>query len=517
MQYDNCPNCFMPLAGAHVCPYCNCDIDGLKTYQGVLPMFTVLNQRYMVGRVLGKGGFGVTYVALDLQTNKLCAIKEYMPAEYSSRVKDGLTIVANPGERAQYIYRHGKEMFYKEAQNLQTLRTNCIVVNILAYFNENNTAYLVMEHLEKDLRTMAKENGGKLDPDYAKVVLVTVASGLMDVHRRGLLHRDISPENIMVAKDGRIVLIDFGAARNYVTQQNKGMSVLLKPGFAPPEQYSSQGKQGTWSDVYALCATFYALVSGKKPLDASFMRNGARMQSLAELGCKVSKKTSDLIEYGMQLDYRQRCPDFKTLLDLIDISVSPKKFSKQQEPNPRPKSDDIMPPAGKVVWIDDVKKKHWWQKEEAKQQVPQQRVVQRQIPQQQNVWIPQASAHPKQPQGSSGSAQQGGTQKRYATVTLLDVQGRPSCKLYGGQTLTIGRAPERCELVDNGDKYISKEHCKISLNLEEGCFYVTDISANGTFYETGVQLRRQETTRIIGDTVIFLATKKHRVSLQISG
>ncbi len=320
MHYDNCPNCFLLLGGAHVCPHCNCDIDGLKTYQGVLPMFTVLNQRYMVGRVVGKGGFGVTYAALDLQSTKLCAIKEYMPAEYSSRAKDALTIIANPGERAQYIYRHGKEMFYKEAKNLQTLRANCIVVNILAFFNENNTAYLVMEHLEKDLRTMAKENGGKLDPEYAKVVLVTVAKGLVQLHESGLLHREICPENIAVTTEGRIVLTSFNAVCNDATKQNKGMSVLLKPGFAPPEQYSSQGKQGTWSDVYALCATFYALVSGRKPVDASFMRNGAKMQSLAELGSKVSKKTSDAIEYGMQVDYRRRCPDFKTLLGLIDCN-----------------------------------------------------------------------------------------------------------------------------------------------------------------------------------------------------
>ncbi len=319
----------------------------------------------------------------------------------------------------------------------------------------------------------------------------------------------------MVAKDGRIVLIDFGAARNYVTQQNKGMSVLLKPGFAPPEQYSSQGKQGTWSDVYALCAIFYALVSGKKPLDSSFMRNGAKMQSLAELGCKVSKKTSDVIEYGMQLDYRQRCPDFRTLLDLIDIQVLPSPRIVQPKLKP-----EVKTPSGNVVWIDDnvpPKRLPWWKRKEQKNQSLPQPIPPHPAPPQQNVWNAQASGYPNKLQDKSNSQQYAASKNRCATVTLLDVQGCPSRKLYEGQTLTIGRSPDRCELIDNGDKYISKEHCRISLNLAEGCFYVTDISANGTFHETGVQLRRQEPTRIIGNSVIFLATKKHRVSLQISG
>ena len=639
----------MPLGGARVCPHCMCDIDALKAYQGVLPRFTILHQRYMIGRVLGKGGFGVTYVALDLQNNSLCAIKEYMPAEYSSRATDRLTIMPKDGDRAQYIYRHGKEMFYKEAQNLQELRNNPTVVNILAYFNEHNTSYLVMEYLDQDLRTMARKNGGTLDPNYAMVVLVSVASGLMDVHRHGLLHRDISPENIMVAKDGRIVLIDFGAARNYVTQQNKGMSVLLKPGFAPIEQYSSQGKQGTWSDVYALCATFYTLVSGKKPLEASFLQNGAKMPSLAELGCGVSKRTSDAIEYGMQFDYQKRCPDFKTLLDLIDFPSN----------NPKPRVPDYVPvPQTNQTpsWQEEpVKKnkKRWWHKsdsEEFRQEQdraaaqPEYQSRQNPMPnqgaqvnptpawgQQANpmpnrsvqvysapawgqqvnptpnrsaqeaqtpAWGQQANPTPNRsaqeaqtpawgqqanptPNRSAQEAQtpawgqqvsqtpnrnvqansvpawgqqkltpsqwnqspdqaepwmknrdwnsaqasvpqegvlrQSSSTERYGVITLLGVPGHPSKRLYSGQSVSVGRSPERCELVDSGDTYISKEHCKITLNLENGCFYVTDLSANGTFSETGAQLRRQEATKVPLNTTIYLATEKHKVSLSISG
>lgn len=326
LTYDNCPNCFLPLGGQTVCPNCGYDYIKGKKYAGVLPPFTLLNNRYLLGRVLGKGGFGITYVAQDIISNTLCAVKEYMPSEYSSRSVGTQNITPFSDDKARYVFTHGREKFMEEAKTLLKLRNNPIVVDILDYFTQNNTAYLVMEYLDgQDLRKTAKNSGGRIDPEFAKMVFVTIASSLMEIHRRNILHRDLSPENIIVTKDGRIKLIDFGAARNFVSTQNKGMSILLKPGFAPPEQYNAKGTQGPWSDVYALCATFYTLVSGKPLVDALFRYRGEHQPSLISLGCPVTKKTSDVIEKGMELDYKRRYKDFKELLDDIDISAHSEK------------------------------------------------------------------------------------------------------------------------------------------------------------------------------------------------
>ena len=346
-QFDNCINCFMPIGGASVCPYCGFEPEKARKYTGVLPAFSILRDRYLIGRVLGKGGFGITYLARDFsrQDNdprKIVAVKEYMPAEFSSRGSDTQSITPFADEKSRFVFRHGKEKFVEEARTLAQLRNDPIVVDILDYFEQNNTAYLVMEYLDgADLKHRAKQTGGTLDPVFAKNVFVTVASSLIEIHRKGILHRDLSPDNIVVTNDGRIKLIDFGAARSFVSSENKGMSILLKPGFAPPEQYEKKGSHGPWCDVYALCATFYHLVSGKPLVDALFRARGEKQPSLKELGVAVSQKTSDVIEKGMALDYRERYQDFGQLLNDIDIDYAPQPKPQpgpQPQPQPQPQS-----------------------------------------------------------------------------------------------------------------------------------------------------------------------------------
>lgn len=319
VNHETCPSCFMPLSGSSVCSHCGRDYLKDKQFSGTLPPFTLLNNRYLLGRVLGKGGFGVTYVAKDIVKNKICAIKEYMPSEFSMR--DGASMNVIPlSERANRVFLHGRDKFIEEVKTLITLINNPFVVDIWDYFEQNNTAYFVMEYLGGgDLRKMAKENGGKIDLETAQMVFVTVASALIEIHKMNILHRDLSPENIILS-NGRVKLIDFGAARNYVRAQNTGMSILLKPGFAPPEQYNQKGVHGPWSDVYALCATYYTLVSGKPLVDALYRFRGQQQPSLYSLGCPVTKKMSDVIERGMELDYRRRYKDFKALLDDLDIA-----------------------------------------------------------------------------------------------------------------------------------------------------------------------------------------------------
>lgn len=340
LKYDNCPNCFAPIKIGSYCTRCGYHFTSEKTVYGALPAFTVLGDRYLIGRVLGRGGFGITYIALDLCSNKLCAIKEYMPSEHSFRAANSLNIIPNNDQNSVSTYKYGKERFLLEAKTLQNLGNNPNVVNIWNFFPQNNTAYLVMEYLDgMNMRQMIKAKGGNIDIDLVKNVFVTVSSALMPIHEKGILHRDLSPENIIITKSGQIKLIDFGSARSYVIANNNGLSVLLKPGYAPPEQYDKHGKQGPWSDVYALCATFYNIISGKMPIDAQFRKRGQRLPSLAELGCAVTLTTSNVIARGMELDINKRYKSFDQLLNEIDIGIKSQiKPLKPVRSNIQPKS-----------------------------------------------------------------------------------------------------------------------------------------------------------------------------------
>ncbi len=471
LPYDNCPNCFMPISGSTICPNCGNDYSKNKQFAGVLPVFTLLNNRYLVGRVLGKGGFGVTYIAKDIISNNICAIKEYMPSEYSTRSGGTQSIVPFSDDKARFVFTHGREKFMEEAKTLLKLRNNPTVVDILDYFTQNNTAYLVMEYLDgQDLRKLARSSGGKLDPEFAKMVFVTIASSLMEIHRINILHRDLSPENIIATSNGRIKLIDFGAARNFVSTQNKGMSILLKPGFAPPEQYNAKGTQGPWSDVYALCATFYTLVSGKPLVDALFRYRGEPQPSLASLGCPVTKKTSDVIERGMELDYKRRYKDFKELLDDIDIATS----------NTSQK---------KIVQQGDVQQKTVQQGQDSLQRISQQGKTER-----------SAVKHEVKVTQPYIAAIVGNSLCNKVLVGLNDV-------------FKIGRSAQSCQYVVSGDTNISRIHCY--LRFDGNRIYLCDASSNGTFFENGTQLIKNKEYVIAPGTKFYLATKNHMMILNV--
>ncbi|MBQ8502749.1 MAG: serine/threonine protein kinase [Clostridia bacterium] len=268
-----CPHCFKNKNNTPSCPNCGY-ITGNEKHTDVIKPFTVMENRYLMGNVLGRGGFGVTYVAYDKFAEKICAIKEYMPQEYA--VRDENTNYIKPtNQKSAEIFNHGKMRFIDEAKILYKLEKTYAVVKFLGLFEANNTAYLVMEYLDGvNLKRLVNSYGGKIPIPLANEVLVTVASTMMEIHKYGILHRDITPENIYITREGAVKLIDFGAARNYLTAQNNGMSVFLKPGFAPPEQYSSKGEQGKYTDVYAVAAVYYNIVSGKKIPDALYRVRG---------------------------------------------------------------------------------------------------------------------------------------------------------------------------------------------------------------------------------------------------
>lgn len=231
-----------------------------------LPIGYHLNQKYEIQKVLGEGGFGITYLARDIILDLDVAVKEYYPSGLVMReITNGCTVLSFTGDKQEY-FRLGREKFIQEAQALGRLSGQPGIVSVKDYFQANNTAYIVMEYLQGEtLREYLNRKGGRLTVEETLKLLEPVTKSLIMVHQNGLVHRDISPDNIMLLQNGKVKLLDFGAARDISINGERSLSVMLKPGYAPEEQYRSRGKQGPWSDVYALCATIYRCVTGKLP------------------------------------------------------------------------------------------------------------------------------------------------------------------------------------------------------------------------------------------------------------
>lgn len=226
---------------------------------------TVLNGQYQIGGVLGHGGFGITYLAHDLNLNVKVAIKEYLPGELATRIPGNVEVSVYSGE-ARGLFEYGLDSFLEEARTLAQFHDNPGVVPVLNFFRANKTGYLVMGYMEGlTLRRYLEQNGERIPFETARSILMPVMDALRAVHRAGVLHRDISPDNIYITCSRQVKLLDFGAARYAMGERSRSLSVILKHGYAPEEQYYSSGKQGPWTDVYALGAAFYRAITGQTP------------------------------------------------------------------------------------------------------------------------------------------------------------------------------------------------------------------------------------------------------------
>ncbi len=277
-----CPGCMNELTDEQMqgaCPYCGYHADPSQEEPSHrLRPHTVLNDKYVIGKVLGEGGFGITYLGYDLTLEMKIAIKEYYPAGYVTReVQNGNTVTTFSGEKAEF-YQNGKEKFIHEARTLAKFSTLPGIVSVRDYFEANNTSYIIMEYLDGDtLKSYLRKCGGRMPLPTVLDMMQPVIRSLEEVHKQGLIHRDISPDNIMILKNGSMKLLDFGAARAVAgPEADKSLSVMLKPGYAPEEQYRTHGNQGPWTDLYAISATIYKCLTGKTPLEAmERMRNDA--------------------------------------------------------------------------------------------------------------------------------------------------------------------------------------------------------------------------------------------------
>lgn len=279
------------------CRYCRKKIVDISTPVGLLPPGTILAGRYLLGVYIGVGGYGVTYRAYDLAQQQPMAIKEYRPKLFAERAGDGRTVIP----KQENEYRYGLDHFEAEIRILDSLQSVENVVRIYSSFMENNTEYYSMELLTgENLQEYLRQNHEKISFYDALKILLPAILALDEIHRKGTLHRDLSPDNIYICNNGSVKIIDFGASRTATTNFSNSFMPVEKEGFSPPEQHTLDRKganQGPWSDVYAMAGTLYRCVAGKRPPTASARIAGdviEKPKSLTDLQFSVLEKNMSL-------------------------------------------------------------------------------------------------------------------------------------------------------------------------------------------------------------------------------
>ena len=272
---------------------------------------TRLIGRYTIKSVLGQGGFGITYLGMDELYQRKVAIKEFFPQGIVTRNTEYEDTVTVTYVEEKADYEKGKERFLKEARTMAKFSKNEGIVKVLDFFEINNTAYIVMEYLEGiTLKQYIRENQ-RITLEELVRLLVPLIESLDEIHSQGMIHRDISPDKIMVLPDGRIKLMDFGAARDYTKFGEKTLSIVLKPGYAPPEQYQTHGIQGPRTDIYALCATMYKCITGETPPDAIDRVIDDHLKKISEFGITIPPQVESVIIKGMSVSAKDRYQDIK--------------------------------------------------------------------------------------------------------------------------------------------------------------------------------------------------------------
>ena len=331
IQMENtkiCPGCNKEIGSAiKFCPYCGSNVNGERPVAlHQLQPNTVLNNRYRIGKVIGEGNFGITYLAEDTTLQMKVAVKEFYPKGYVTREHGNSShVTIYEGSKSAHIAKW-RDNFINEARNLAKLSGLPGIVEVRDYFDANGTAYIVMEFLDgDDLETYIEKNGytGPNDAQYGlgkrisveqtKKIMEPVFEALAKVHEAGMVHRDISPDNIKFNAKGGLKVFDFGAAREVDLFGTSEKTVMLKLGYAPEEQHRKTGNQGPWTDVYALCATFYKCITGIVPVDSMERIYQDTLKKPSELGIQISAYDEMALMMGLAIFADKRFSDMNAL------------------------------------------------------------------------------------------------------------------------------------------------------------------------------------------------------------
>jgi serine/threonine protein kinase len=331
------------------CGACGYDERAASVSPLHLPPRTILNGHYLLGRALGQGGFGVTYLAWDLNLEMPVAIKEFLPTDFASRASAQLSVTPYGADGA-VNFAMGLEAFEGEARTLARCNALSGVVDVLGYFRENATGYIVMHYLRgRTLRDHLRARQTPLPFAEAAAILRPVLEALEEVHRLGLVHRDISPDNIYICESGRVCLLDFGAARNAVRDRSKSLSVQFKAGYTPEEQYRRHGAQGPWTDIYAAAATFYRAVTGVPPQPSLDRLTIDQLRPPGALGVAVPRQAELALMRALAVPAAQRYRTVAEFLRDLELPASPSHGPATPDPGPHDPAphDSALSPAAR--------------------------------------------------------------------------------------------------------------------------------------------------------------------------
>ena len=338
MKIENlCIHCMKEKHSAdEICPFCGSDPKSADIPPYHLQPFSILAGKYLLGMAIGEGGFGITYIGMDLNLEMRVAIKEYYPNGCAVRNCSESNTVLSYSNSAQEVFEKGREKFINEARLLAKRSNLSEIVSVKDFFRENHTAYIVMEYIEGiTLKAYLKQNGDHIPAQKTLQMMKPVICSLSKVHDMNLIHRDISPDNIMICNNGSVKILDFGGARDYIFSNEKSLSIMLKPGYAPEEQYRTHGNQGPWTDVYALCATMYRCITGSVPPESLERAYQESLPPIRSISPDCPPAAASAIEKGMSIYPENR---FQSMQELYSaLYESSQSFSDTPEPQKRSK------------------------------------------------------------------------------------------------------------------------------------------------------------------------------------
>ena len=316
-----CINCMRPLdTDAAICPYCGFDRRRYVAPEMTLqPGNTLAHGKYLLGRTLGQGGFGVTYVALDRLLELRVAIKEYLPQNMAYRSEGSASLHWHSNVLSKQA---GWESFVKEARKMAKMDQIPGIVRVREVFYENETAYIVMDYVEGETLWSRLRKTGAMDGKTCLAVLRPVMNALTEAHKNNMIHRDISPDNIMLDNQNRVWLLDMGAAKELDTTQTGDLrhstTMVVKPGFSPLEQYTSGGNTGPWTDVYAMSATVLYCMSGKMPP----LSTDRVLHDALEIPNAIPPTVARVLLRGLALRPEDRIQSMVELRDALETAVN---------------------------------------------------------------------------------------------------------------------------------------------------------------------------------------------------
>lgn len=295
------------------CPYCGFNETTLRQESYYLDPGTVVGGKYIVGRVLSYGGHTVSYLGMDAEANRKVIVKEYLPSDFSTRSEGEKEVTIYSGD-GQEQFEQGVTNFLNEANRIQQLQNPEGIARIYDCVVENETGYVISEYIEGHTLKEILDSGKKYSAEEARVFIKNILKGLSKVHQLNIVHCDISPEAIMVTDSGDIKLLDFGATRYVTTANSKSLSIILKRGYAPEEQYRSRGIRGPWTDVYALAAVMYRMITGMVPPESVERVLVDEIKEPSKLGISISENVENALMNALNVYQEERTPSAEIFL-----------------------------------------------------------------------------------------------------------------------------------------------------------------------------------------------------------